>query len=351
MTLPAEGPLGIVHLLLTRRFAGSERHALELAAGQARAGHEVHLVLRRAGTQERADAIAGRVDPGVRVHVVGDLLASWQARRLVRRLAPHVAHAHLSGGCRALKGWRDPAILRVATLHIRYKPAQHADLDGLIAIAPWQLPAIPAALRARSAQIDNWTLPMQVPAEARAQMRAEWGIDADAFVFGALGRAEPGKGLDVLVQAWERAALPADARLVIVGQGSAWKSLRAAAPRSVVMPGFAARPSHWLAAFDVFVSAARDEPFGLVLLEAMESGLPVIASASEGACHLQAVIAAPLVPVGDADALARALGDAYRERVARRRYALDAFRIEPKLAEIEAFYRGVDAARLTTAGG
>ena len=77
----------IVHLLLTSRFAGSERHALELAAAQA-ASHDVTLVLRRAGTADRIDAIAHRVHPKVRVEVVGNLAASWQARRLLRRLRP-----------------------------------------------------------------------------------------------------------------------------------------------------------------------------------------------------------------------------------------------------------------------
>ncbi|MDQ3159740.1 MAG: glycosyltransferase, partial [Pseudomonadota bacterium] len=92
----------IAHLLLTRRFAGTERHVLELVAAQAALGHEVTLVLRKAGTRNQRDAIAHRVDPRVRVEVVGDWWAPWQARRLLRRLAPDVAHAHLSKACRAL---------------------------------------------------------------------------------------------------------------------------------------------------------------------------------------------------------------------------------------------------------
>lgn len=69
----------IVHLLLTSRFAGTERHVLELAAAQS-ADHDVTVMLRRAGTQDRPDAIAHRVDPRVRIEVVGDLLASARAR-------------------------------------------------------------------------------------------------------------------------------------------------------------------------------------------------------------------------------------------------------------------------------
>ena len=142
---------------------------------------------------------------------------------MLRRLRPDVAHAHLSGGCRALHGLEGRDCLRVATLHIAYKPRQHATLDGLIAIAPWQMADIPPGLRERSVQIDNWTLPRTPTTDARARLRGEHGIDDDTFLIGALGRAEPGKGLDVLVEAFARARLP-DARLVIVGQGSAWSA-------------------------------------------------------------------------------------------------------------------------------
>ncbi len=338
-----EAPLSIVHLLLTRRFAGTERHVVELANAQAAQGHGVTVILRRAGAEAREDAIAHRFGDAVRLEVVGDLLSGWQARRLVRRLRPDIAHAHLSGGCRALKGWHDARTRRIATLHIRYKPQQHEGLDGLIAIAPWQLEAMPPQMRARSVQIDNWTVPRTPSPDARARLRSEWGIAPDAFVFGALGRTEPSKGLDVLVEAWRRAALPENARLVIVGQGSAWEPLREAAPRSVVMPGFSLQSRDWLEAFDVFVSAARSEPFGLVLLEAMAARLPILASASEGATHLREVIGTPLVPVGDAEALAEALRMMHRAHPSRRDYPMQRFRIEDKLAEIEAFYRRVIA--------
>lgn len=332
-------PLSIAHVLLTRRFAGSERHAVELANAQAEAGHEVSMILRRAGAQERADAIAARLSAKVKTIVVGDLLAIWQARRVLKKLQPDIAHAHLSGGARALKGWRSRHTRRIATLHICYKPQQHEGLDGLIAIAPWQLQSMPAHMRARSVQIDNWTLPQTPTPNAREHLRAAHGIADDAWVFGALGRVEESKGLDVLLAAWQRAALPTDARLLIAGQGNAWQGLRQQAADSVLMPGFVSRPRDWLEVFDVFVSAARSEPFGLVLLEAMDTGLPIIASASQGARHLQTVIAAPLVPIDDAEALAAALREAYQNRPPRRGYPMQHFRIDDKLAQIEAFYR------------
>jgi len=327
----------IVHLILTRRFAGSERYAVELANAQAAAGDEVVMVLRRAAAQPRPDAIAHRLAPGVRLELVPDLLPQWHARRRVRRLRPQVAHAHLSGACRALQGLPRDTCLRVATLHIAYKPQQHAALDALVAIAPWQLQAVPARLRPHAVQLDNWTLPAAPSADARARLRAQLGIAADAPVFGSLGRAEHGKGFDLLVDAFLQLDDPR-AWLVIAGQGRQLEALRSRAaghPR-IVLPGFVEQPRDWLQAFDVFVSAARDEPFGLVLLEAMEAGLPIVASASFGARHLAPVIDSALVPCGDVRALAAALADTPRSR---RAYPMDQFRIQARLPQFTAFYQ------------
>ncbi|TYT25962.1 glycosyltransferase family 4 protein [Luteimonas viscosa] len=330
----------IVHLLLTKRFAGTERHVLELTAMQAAMGHRVTLILRRKAARARADAIAHRVDPGVQVLLVHDFLARWpavqHARALVRGLRPDIAHAHLGSASRALRGVA--GFPRLATLHIDYVPDQHAHLDGLVAIAPWQLPRIPELLRAHSTQIDNWVLPRAPGEGARERIRAAMGVGPDEFLFGALGRMEPSKGMDVLLDAFRRAA-PAGARLAMAGGGRELESLRARAGPDVALPGFVEAPEDWLAAFDCFVSPSREEPFGLVLLEAMQAGLPVIATATGGGRHLAPLFGTPLVAPGDVDALAQALAEAARTRPQRQVYPLERLRVEDKARELEAFYR------------
>ena len=329
----------IVHLLLTSSFAGSERHAIELANAQSQ-HHEVTLVLRRSVRSGMPGGYAHRVDPRVKVLWVGRWLGRWQARRLVRQLRPDVAHAHLSDGSKALGGLRDlrGKVLRVATLHMRYKPQQHAHLDALVAIAPWQLDAIPSPLREHTAQIDNWTLPYRPAADARQRLRAANGIAPDAWVFGSMGRMERTKGFDLLVDAFERAALPG-VHLVLVGQGTELEALRRRKVPGVLLPGFCEQPQDWMAAFDGFISAAREESFGLVFLEAMAAGLPILATETQGARHLSAALDARMVPLEDVAALADALRAMYAQRPARRSRAMERFSIDAKLSELEAFYQ------------
>lgn len=333
----------IAHVLLTRNFGGTERHVVELTSAQAAAGHEVHLVLRRKAGRQSSDALGHRVDPAVRIHYVADWIARWpaipQARRVVRRLRPDVAHAHLGMACQSMRGL-EGLCPRVSTLHLDYDPLQHDHLDGVVAIAPWQLDTLPPQLAGRAVQIDNWTAPKWPAEGARERLRAEMGLEPGEFLFGALGRVVPMKGMDLLVQSWSRASLPA-ARLALVGGGRGWEEVRRQAPEDVVMPGFVERTEDWMAAFDCFVSPARSEPFGLVYLEAMQAGLPILATATHGARHLSQLIGQPLIPVGDVDALARGLEAVLAMRPSRRAYPLECFRVEEKVAQLDQWYRSL----------
>jgi glycosyltransferase involved in cell wall biosynthesis len=169
----------------------------------------------------------------------------------------------------------------------------------------------------QSVDNDFWSAP-----EVAGPSVEGWPGNAElTFMF--VGRAAPGKGLEVLLEAWQRTRpAVANAALVLVGVGPS--------ARSSMPDGAAVDRSglHWLesvrpvelrnlyAACDVLVvpsipTRTFREPWALVVNEAMNRGVPVIASDAVGAAAGGLVRdreTGLVVRAGDSAALADAIG-------------------------------------------
>ncbi|MCL2393886.1 MAG: glycosyltransferase family 4 protein [Acidimicrobiaceae bacterium] len=127
-----------------------------------------------------------------------------------------------------------------------------------------------------------------------------------------VGRHEPRKGLPVLIQAFER--LGPEARLWILSEGPETGRLRQRTLGDPRIEWLGIVPEHEklsrLAGADVLCAPSLGgESFGVVLLEAMAAGAAVVASDIPGYRHVvRAGTDALLVPPGDVEALASALG-------------------------------------------
>lgn len=152
--------------------------------------------------------------------------------------------------------------------------------------------------------------------------------DGVRYIVG-MGRLEPEKGFDRLVEAFHLVAKDcAGWKLLIVGEGS----LRPALARLVAslglegrveLPGRVSNPRSLFRRCDLFALSSESEGFGLVLIEAMSVGLPVISFDCDFGPReiITPDISGILVPSGDVQALARAIStlakdDALRARLA-----------------------------------
>jgi D-inositol-3-phosphate glycosyltransferase len=172
------------------------------------------------------------------------------------------------------------------------------------------------------------------PGPADPAVRAALTDDPEGLLVGIVGRIDPMKGVDVLVRAMARLTGPATAaRLVVVGspgkdaggyeQAVREEAVRLLGPRARFVGRMAAVPSV-LRALDVLVNASEAEPFGLSVLEAQASGVPVVAPSSGGIPDFvtdddNGLLFPPGNDAALAAALERLLGDpALRERLGRR---------------------------------
>jgi glycosyltransferase involved in cell wall biosynthesis len=194
--------------------------------------------------------------------------------------------------------------------------------------------------------VDLIPLGIERPPAAVSASRSDFGLPADAFVLVTVGRLIPRKQITQLVAALSRSGV-AKAHLLVVGSGPEEASIRSAAAAH----GVAARV-HFLgslgdtekyralAAADAFASTSQHEGFGLVFLEAMAMGLPVICYDHGGQTdYLATGVTGHVLPLDDVDAFGRAIRDLAGSRERCRRLG------ETNRARVEEFFIDRCAAR------
>ena len=173
--------------------------------------------------------------------------------------------------------------------------------------------------------------------------------DEPYFLF--VGDFRRDKGLDVLLEAYAQVAEPPP--LVLIGK--TWTEAAPSVPTGVVNLGewpSAAVQVAWERCLAGVVPSVWAEPFGLVVIEALRAGKPVIASRSGGIPEIiedghTGLLVRPDAPADLAEALARVAQDGVlREQLGRNaRVAAGAYREEIGVTRTESVYRGLIAGR------
>ncbi|HEY3669387.1 MAG TPA: glycosyltransferase family 4 protein [Acidimicrobiia bacterium] len=313
------------------------------------AGATLHVVpMARLSTSHGAGAWGG--------YAVGWPVAVARLTALARRLHVDVVH---SNSLHTWYGWAAARVLGLPhVVHAREIVVQSgAALRVERALCRHFATRVIAVSYAVAAQLDPANVVVldeyldseEFSPEHAGEFRARVGIAADVPLLGAVARVDPLKGLDVLLDAAAiaREARP-DVQLVIVGSPVLGQDAYAAALRARVTdtPGVQLLESRTdvpdvMADLDVLAfPSVEPESYGLVLVEALASGTPVVASDHGGPPEIVARATpgtARVVPVGDAEALAGALLDLLPEQTSpeRRRARLPAFTPPaPRFAEV-----------------
>lgn len=339
---PAARGQRVVHLLNSTAIGGAEMVALHLGQRLQDLGWQVEVVaLRGHGDLSDVFNAAGIPVHDLAVPPAGGVIAMRRALRSWLRLgAPDVLHTHNVSPlvAAALAAPRHPDFRLVHTKHGR---ARAPNLRGrlLTRWAAGRADAIVAVSRDAAERAVNRE---HFPAD-RVRLIYN-GIDAEAVIprtgqwsrrLVLAARLEPIKRIEVLLRAMAilRRADP-QVTLTIVGDGSARPALERLAEElglagSTRFTGWREDVASELRSADCFVLPSRSEGLSMTLLEAMATGLPVVATRVGGNPEVvEEGVTGLLVPHSDPEALARALreviedpsraramGEAGRERV------------------------------------
>lgn len=177
---------------------------------------------------------------------------------------------------------------------------------------------------------------VQAEQVSREEARAHLGLPQDAWVVGNVGRLHPDKDQNTLIRGFAEALpdLPPGSLLAIMGSGRLEAHLKSLVSElelneSVLFLGQVKEGRRYFKAFNVFALSSDHEPFGMVLLEAMAAGVPLISSDCGGAREIVSGVG-PLFPLGEARALASCLkevaGLSDQELSAKRKMMLERLR-------------------------
>ncbi len=332
--------LHVVHVLDSLQVGGTENGAANLIQALER-GDLRHTVI----AMTTSGPVADRLPRSVAVHCLGkrpgwDLRTVARLVALLRRLRPEIVHSRNWGAFDAVPAARlarvpvvihgehgreatDPAGLNSRRNRLRRACAPFIDRYVTVSLdlARWlvEVVRIPPA---RVVTIHNGVDVRRFSDDTSKRGREALRLPDRELVVGTVGRLDPVKDQAGLIEAFARlrpGTVPAT--LVIVGDGPCRSALEAQASSlgiadRVRLVGARSDVSTLLGAFDLFALPSVAEGISNTILEAMASGLPVVATRTGGNPELvEHGVTGSLVSVGDRDGLAAALaaylGDAH----------------------------------------
>jgi len=304
--------------------------------------------------------------PGASSRVVPAVVRKWHLRpilahiRTMRNLRPDVCHVNLRTPYACQYG----LLATTLTPGVRTVAVEHLPLHTDSPFRRWLKKRTSSRLAAHVAVSDSTARAVEADAglEAGSISVIRNGVPAEPDgtagerlaagpVVGSTGRIDSQKGFDLLVDAL--ALLPA-VTAVIVGDGAERGALEQRAERAgvgdrLIITGWTDRVATLLRGFDVFVLASRFEGLPLSVLEAMEAGLPVVATSVGGVSEAVAdgetgLLVPPEDPVSLAAGVRKLLADEeLRRRLGRRGREVWAAEFDAaRMAEAyERLYRGL----------
>jgi glycosyltransferase involved in cell wall biosynthesis len=365
----------ILQVSSARAFGGGERHLADLSRSLAERGHEVYAAIEPGSPlrEPLLDALAPNNIYELSLRKLHDARGALKLSRFARANKIDLIHAHVARDyvpaffAAAARRAHGPRL--VITRHVLFPLSS---FNRLVLSKAARVIAVSEAV-ARSLRAQKISEPEKIRVvmngvdlrrfeEARdafEREETERGTTHTRIRVGIVGELSTVKNQEDFVNA---AALLADefgvsVEFLIVGDeavrstgiyGARLEKLIAGyqLTESVRLLGRCEEVAPLIASLDVLVSASLTEAFGMVLVEAAACGVPVVATATEGAREIvEAGVTGTIVPIGDVRALAASVASLLRDKGLRqtlgsnsREVARTRFSLERMVSETERVY-------------
>ncbi len=295
----------ILQILTELGPGGAERVVLDLSEELMLRGHQVFLSVLKSPPENRAIAdqfSALGIEPEyLHIDRAAEMYRLYLLRKSIRKISPDICHSNLMHPnlCSRIAA-AGLGIPLLNTIHIsERRPGQ----GGLFALdrLTFSLCSACNAVSVASARfheeklglekgtiktvyngVDSVTMPCN---GLLSRMKKEWGLENCSKIIGSVGRLNMQKGYDLFFSLFPElsARVPSGETwgVVIIGDGPEMENLKQMAENApanikIVLPGFMSEAKQMIYMFDLFVMPSRYEGYGLVLAEAMTTGVPVV---------------------------------------------------------------------------
>jgi len=329
---------------------GAQRVVANLANYWSAQGHRVSVITLAGATEDAYTLLPNvqRIALDMYGNSTNSLVALQQnlrraraLRRQLRQLKPDVAiSAQPTGNVLLALASRGMAITAIGSEHTHcplqpmnhyWRALRYFTYEWLAAVtAPTEETALWLQRHTKTRRAVTIPNPIVYPLPAQPPMVVpEQVLRADRPCIIAVGRLEPVKGFDWLIDAFSRiAAMHPNWNLVIVGEGNARPDLEKQIARlglraRVHLPGWVGNLGDWYQRASIIAMTSRVEGFGNTLAEGMAYGLPAVAFDCEVGPRaiVRHGVDGILVPLGEVDQFARALSELMRNEVLRESFA------------------------------
>lgn len=291
--------LRVLHVIQNLNYGGMERVLADIVHGADAERFESHVLC-----LEFLGRYANGLEDVASLHVAdpggpGPMLWPRALTRQIARIAPDVVHTHSGVWYKASLAARRAGVRRIVhTEHGRGKPDPVINriIDGLaarrtdvvVAVSEALAHELPATLwigRDRVALIRNGIdTAAYRPRPDGGEIRGELGLATNVPVIGSIGRLNPIKGYDVMIEAFAtlRDMNPStDAVLVLAGEGTQRAALAALVEARrltgrVHFLGWRDDVHALQSTFQLFTMSSHSEGTSISLLEAMSAGVPPV---------------------------------------------------------------------------
>jgi glycosyltransferase involved in cell wall biosynthesis len=362
----------ILYIVTQADLGGAQRSVLLLAAhfnGEIASGIEKSELFNEAQKKNIPTHKIKFLKRGIRP--ISDFLAFWEIYLLIKKLRPDIVHLNSSkaGFLGSLAGklagakviftargfvFNEPRNRLFKLFFITLEKIASIFRDQIITVSKFDEAS---ALKFKLINPQKvTTIHNAIPSIEfldRKTARLNLGINEDKFIVGTIANFYSTKGLDVLIDTVAKLSpeILNKIQIVLIGSGPQEKKLKLLTTTYNLEPFFIfagqiPNASSYLKALDIFVLPSRKEGFPLVLLEAMQAGLPIIATDVGG--NKEALgDAGVIVPSGNGEILAEALENLinnpdHRNRLAEKaRERSKIFTLEKLFSETENIYKKI----------